>query len=148
MAAGSAVAVLACYAILTQPPRGHLISRPVQFLRESVLLTRPTLNPFDARNSRIITVTTLATPEVYDPNIHRVKSAGELIAILRKADLAGYPVFVNQGYSQVLRDKEPAIAALIYNPKFFEKVTTLPGMEGMFDRDIFRYHPSSISGLP
>jgi hypothetical protein len=55
----------------------------------------------------------VATPGVYDPNIHRVKSAGELIGILREAELAGYPVFVNQGCSQVLRDKEPSIGALI-----------------------------------
>lgn len=137
-------AFLLFFACVTQPARAAYIGRPVQWLRESVLMTRPGLNPFDPRNEAILTITTLASPEVYDPNVQMVRSGPELKKLLRAADAVGQSVYVNQGYSDLLADKSPDVAALIFDPTIFEKIATLPGFESFLDRDLYRYRPGSL----
>ncbi len=135
---------VAGFALATQAARSRLISQPVQFTRDSVLKIRPTLNPHDPRNREILTVATLATPEIYDPNIRRVKSGAELVALLQEADKSGYPLFINQGYANILAAETPSLSALISQPEIFEKIAILPGIEPMFDREILRYRPGSF----
>lgn len=147
LAVTCAVVLLSSYALATQAARHRLITQPVQFTRDSVLQIRPTLNPHDPRNREILTVATLATPEIYDPNIRRVKSGAELVELIRQADRSGYPLFINQGYANILADETPSLAALISRPDIFEKIAILPGIEPMFDREILRYRPGSLSAF-
>lgn len=145
--AGAAI-LLVLFALITQPARRHLMAGPVQQMRESVLLTRSSLDPHHPRNRDILTVAILATPEVYDPNIHRIKTQSELISLLREADATGRPLYINHGYADILVNEAPELAALISRSDMFEKFATLPGMEPMFDREILRYRPGSLAGLP
>jgi hypothetical protein len=145
--AGAAV-LLIFFAFVTHPARRHLMAGPIQLMRESVLLTRPSLDPHDPRNREILTVATLATPEVYDPNIRRIKTKAELTALLREADASGRPLFVNQGYPHMLASEAPELASLISRSDLFETFATLPGMEPMFDREILRYRPGSLATPP
>lgn len=131
------------FGLATHAARWRLIAQPVQFTRDSVLAIRPTLDPHDPRNRRILTVATLATPEIYDPNIRRVKSGAELVELIQLADREGYPLFINQGYSNILAEETPSLAALVSRRDVFEIVTTFPGIEPMFDREILRYRPGS-----
>lgn len=133
------VGVLALFAIQTQPARARLIEKPIVFAKESVLSIRPSLNPHDARNKKILTVTILATPEIYDPNVHRVKTERELTALLEDADRTGRPLYINHGYANMLSSEFPDLAALIFRPGLFEKVAFFPGSEPMFDREVLRY---------
>lgn len=143
-----AAAWILLFGIFTQPVRSIYFHRPIQLLRESVLLTRPLLDPFDQKNQAIRTVTTLSSPEVYDPNILMVKSGPALKSVLRQADLAGQPVFINQGYTSLLAEKYPDVAALIFNPDLFEKIGTLSGLEPFLTRDLYRYHSGSLPPEP
>ncbi len=144
VAAVAAGLILAVFAAATFPARQRLMNGPVQFLRESVLVTRPTLDPNDPRNREILTVATLATPEVYDPNIRRLKTGEELVELIREADRTGRPLYVNQGYSHILVNEAPDLAAVIMNPDYFEVVATLPGLDSMFDREIRVYRAGSL----
>lgn len=148
LAVAGATGWLVFFGVFTHPIRSIYIHRPVQFLRESVLLTRPSLDPFDPKNQAIRTMTTLSTPEVYDPNILMVKSGSELKSILRQADQAGHPVFINQGYTSLLAEKAPDVAALVFDPTLFEKIATLSGLEPFLIRDIYRYRPGSLPPEP
>lgn len=144
VAVACAVILLAGFALATQAARHRLVTQPVQFTRDSVLKIRPTLNPHDPRNREILTVATLATPEIYDPNIRRVKSGAELVELLQEADRSGYPLFINQGYANILAAETPSLSALISQTEMFEKIAILPGIEPMFDREILRYRPGSF----
>jgi hypothetical protein len=148
IAAACAVLCVCGFAVSTHPARARLIAGPIQFTRESVLASRPTLNPHDPRNREILTVATLATPEIYDPNIRRVKSGEELIALIQDADRTGYPLFVNQGYANMLASEIPSVAAVISRPGMFERMAVFPGIEPMFDREILRYRPGSLNAAP
>ena len=148
IAVGCAILLLGAFAISTHRARTRLITGPIQFTRDSVLAIRPTLNPHDPRNRGIVTVATLATPEIYDPNIRRVKSGAELIKLLQEADQSGSSLFINQGYSNVLASETPSLAALIARPEVFERIAVFPGIEPMFDREILRYRPGSLNSAP
>jgi hypothetical protein len=135
------------FAVVTHPARAALMARPVQGLRESVLQTRPALDPRDPRNAEIITITILATPEVYDPNVRRVKSAEEFLAVLQEADARGLPVFVNHGYRNMLAGTHPEIGQWLARSDCFVLDRYFPGQEPMFDREILRYRAGSLKAL-
>lgn len=134
------------FALFTQTPREVFRQRPSARVRDSVLLTRPSLNPFDPANRNVLTASILSPPEIYDPLVKRALTVESLAAILREADQRNVPLFLNQGYPLALRTKYPGPWRMTTDPDLFEVVAVLHGTEAMFDRIVYRYRPGAIAG--
>ena len=115
-----------------------LHSRPIAPIRDSVLLTRSDLNPHADENRRILTAAALVAPAVYDPRIRPIKSKEDLLELMQHSRDSGHPLFINQSYTSITRKELPELAALLFDPTQFQH-TRVPGIEPMFDRDIFSY---------
>jgi len=141
----TAGAVLAAFVLLTAQARHYLLTHPAQPFRESVLLIRPSLDPRDPRNQAIMTVTTVASPEVYDPLVRRVSSLESYQKLMEEADRRGVPLYANNGYPLALKAKYPEVAAMLADPELFEPVAHLYAVEEMLDRSIHRYRPGAVA---
>jgi len=137
-AAAMAVA-LGSYAAWTGLPRGALRSGSIQPLRESVLLTRGTLDPFAPENQAIITTSFKRGPTYYDPLLIEIESMAEMRKQMRRADRTGAVLYVNLGKPEQARGIRPDLFALLENPEVFEVVATLYGFEPRGHRIICRY---------
>jgi uncharacterized membrane protein len=115
-----------------------LATRPICPIRESVLLTRPTLNPHEPVNRSILTAFILGSPHVYDPHAIHLDSPDTLQRLMAEASTHGKALFINQSYTESSMESHPEVCALLLDPHLFER-TRLPGIEPMFDRDVFRY---------
>jgi hypothetical protein len=141
----TAVSALAIFALISSQGRQFLLNGPAQPFRESVLLTRPSLDPGDARNKKIITVSSLASPEVYDPLVRRAASLESYRKLMEEADERGMTLFANNGFPLALRFKYPEVGAMLADPNLFEPVAHFFAYEEMLDRAVLRYRPGSVS---
>ena len=73
---------LAAFGAVSQPARRALLSTSLEPVRESVLLTRPTLDPFDPANDAILTASFSRLPDYYDPRVVQVRTTKELGALM------------------------------------------------------------------
>ncbi len=133
------------YIGFTWNERLFLLEKSAQPFRESVLVTRPNLDPNSPPNRSILTASWLLTPEIYDPRVHKVKSADDLILLMKAADEQGVPLFVNNGYDLHNHDHQfPGLVNLVRDPRLFEPAIVLRGLEPVFDRAVYRYRPNSL----
>jgi hypothetical protein len=153
-ALGNKIAVATCvlwisgYTAWTTPQREFLRSHSIQPNRESVLATRPTLDPHDPRQKNILTATFYGAPEPYDPNIIMFRNARELGDLVRRADAEGKPLFLNLGYLTTVEGEHPAKYELLKTSGLFEEVGLFSGFEpSMHSRHVFRYIPGSAAGF-
>jgi len=131
---------------LGAPIRSWLVNHPLQAIRESVLLTRPTLDPTDPRQTAILTASFCIPPYLYDPWMVRLDSPREMLEIMRRADAGNKPLYLNIGMPWAAREYSPGMWALADDPSLFTKVGTLRGWDAGLDRIIFLYQPGSSAG--
>ena len=139
LSAVTMVVVLGSYAAWTRLPREVLRSGSLQPLRESVLLTRGTLDPFAPANEGIITASFKRGPTYYDPLLIKIETMAEMHELMRRADQTGAALYVNLGKPEQAKKGHPDLFALVENPSVFEVVTTLYGFEPRGHRIIYRY---------
>lgn len=141
-----AALVISGYAAWSAPQRHFLMTRSIQPNRESVLLTRPSLDPLDPRQKTILTATFYGPPKPYDPNIIVFCSAVELGNLVRQADAGGMPLFINLGYLTTVEGEHQNKYALLHNSEFLEDLGILSGFEPtMQSRHVFRYKPGTAA---
>jgi hypothetical protein len=139
-AAAAAMALyLAGYAWISQAPREALRAGSLQPEREAVLRTRPSLDPFDPRHEKIITVSWSRAPSFYDPWVHIVESADELEALLAEAHASGRPLYVNYGRPHLARGRAPELVAMAEREDLFEPIATFYGFEPRGHMLVYRY---------
>lgn len=144
MAAVAAVAlVLSGYAAWTAPQRNVLLTQSIQTDRESVLLTRPVLDPNDARQKAILTATFFAPPGPYDPRIIRFQNLNDLKELARRADREGKDLYINLGFLDTVRAEHPHKYEVLKNSELFEEVGFLQGLTPPLSRHVFKYRPGS-----
>lgn len=146
-ALAAVVVLLSAYAWWTTPQRHRLLAGGVQPNRESVLLTRPTLDPFDPRQNDILTATFWGEPDPYDPNMRHFHSLSEFAALIQEADAKNKSLFINLGYLVTVEGEHPNKYAFLKNPRFFEDLGLLQGYEPIMSRQVFRYRPGSAAGF-
>jgi hypothetical protein len=112
--------LVAGYAAFTAPIRYRLISRSVEPFRESVEMTRPSLNPNVPENERIITASSLMFPLIYDPLVRKALTVEEYKALMREADSRNAPLFVNNGFLAGVEDRYPEVHDFLENKQCFE----------------------------
>jgi len=113
--------------------------------RESVEMTRATLNPNAPENQRIITASSLMFPLIYDPLMRKALTVEEYKTLMREADARAIPLYVNNGFIAGVKDRYPEIHDFLANERYFECLGTLHGTEPMFDRTVYRYRSGSLS---
>lgn len=145
-AAAALAVAIAAYVGFTATQRHELRTRSIQPFRESVELTRPTLDPLAPENADIVTATFSFPATYYDPLGHRVPSAKHLKRMMREADAAGRTLFVNLGRPGLAARRQKELMALVRNPELFEDVAFLPGILSRGARQVFRYRGRDAEG--
>ncbi len=133
------------FLICTQPQRRWLVTNPLQPMREAVLLTRPTLDPYDPRHKAITTLSLTGVPWSYDPNIIVISKVEQLVDSLRNADREGKSLFVNFANAWTAAASRPDLFAMIEDERFFEKTAEIQGFDPTLTAFVRRYKPGSIS---
>ena len=136
--AAALVAYVVGFAVFTEPARDRLRGASLQPHRESVLATRPTLDPLDPENERIVTATFTAGSPFYDPRTIDFETREELLALMAHADQTGDPLYVNHGWHIVKKRRKP-FEDLLLDPQTFEEVAVIPGFKPRLTRFVYRY---------
>lgn len=139
---------LIAFALVTQQQRQLYRSHPVEALAESVKLTRAIVNPFDPRIDEVMTLDIVHATRSYDPAHMRVRSLGEFVEALKKADASNKPLFLNLGNPGLLERDLPGIGQMIQDRSLFAPPILIHGLQNPCTRYIFRYIPQSISQSP
>ncbi len=134
---------LGAFGVWTSPKRSILRSKAMQQNRDSVLLTRPTLNPHDPRQNEIITATFFGLPDPYDPNMKFIVGNKGLEDVVREADSAGKSLFINLGYLPTVEGEHINKYRFLKESGYFEDLGRLNGNEPLQSRHVFRYLPGS-----
>lgn len=139
-----ALVALLGFVLLTWQSRAFLLSRPAQSYRESVLLTRPVLDPNAPENHGILTASSMLTPVIYDPRVRKAHSLDDYAVLMHEAEDKSQPFFINNGFPDILKDMNPEIDALLSDPQVFTLVARLPAVEPLLDRVVYRYVPGGV----
>jgi hypothetical protein len=134
-----AVAWLAAFAAVSHPAREALRAGSLEPVRESVLLTRPVLDPRAPENERVLTASIQREPRFYDPRAVLVTRPRQLRELMARADAEGLALFVNSGRPELARKRVPRLVEMIERTELFEPVAVLHGFEPRGERRIYRY---------
>ena len=107
-----AFVLVGAFAVLSHPARHFLLTRGVERYRESVLATRPSLDPNAPENPKIITTATTQPPYVYDPRVRRALTVEQYASLMREADERGIPLYVNNGFPTALKSTSRRFCAV------------------------------------
>jgi len=133
------------YAVLSHPVRSWHLEHPLQQIRESVLATRPSLDPLDPQHEKVITAGFIASPHVYDARVVMAKSADTFFDLLRRADAGGATLYVNTGQPWAVEREYPAQWAAINDPALFYSPVLFKGLHPGLDRFVAMYRPGSVA---
>lgn len=133
-AAGVLAAYLGAYAFASQPIRSALRAASLMPAREAVDLQRPSRDPFDPANERILTVGWLTW--YYDPLLRGVN---DIEAWMAKADATGKTLFLLYSRPELTRKRLPELVALSEDPSRFELVKRWYGYEPRGHILVFKY---------
>jgi hypothetical protein len=147
LAVACTASFVALFAWVTHAPRSALRSRSIVPLRESVLLTRPTLEPFAPENARIVTVSFQRPAYYYDPLFVWLNTPEALEARLAEADAAGHTLYVNIRYGLATR-RLPELVQLVEDRARFETVGVLHGYIHGNERRVYRYRGRAAIAAP
>ena len=136
---------LAGYLDMTQGIRNWLLTKPLEQVERSVLLTRPTTLPNYPGHNDVITACFSQHPYLYDPHIVRLKTTDELVGLMRRSDAEGKPLYLNVGGIPAAHVFQPEMTQLLLSSPQFEIVARLPGWESYWDRIVARYVPGSLA---
>jgi hypothetical protein len=139
------VAVLIGFAVFTQPTRAWLMTHPLQGIKDSVLMSRGSLDPVASRE--ILSASFCIPPYLYDPQMTRLDSLQEFIALLHLADREKRPLVINIGMPWAARAFSPQMWALLQDDRLFENHQTLQGFDGGLDRIVATYKAESAAGF-
>ncbi len=116
----AAACIVAGYFAYTMPFRSWMTAHSLQGIRESVEMTRPTLNPKAPANATVLTASYCIPPYLYDAHAYRLDSADEFIAMLRRADAENKPLWLNIGMPWSARQYSPKMWAMTHEEMLFE----------------------------
>jgi hypothetical protein len=140
-----AIVLLIAFAALSNPAREFLLTKGAERYRESVLATRPTLDPNAPENLEIITAATTQPPYVYDPRVRKANTIDEYVALMKEAEERGIPLYVNNGFPTALKIDFPGVFAMLEDAAVFEPVGYFTGIDVMLDRTVVRYRPNGLN---
>ncbi len=137
-----AAAVLACFWFATDQQRQVVIANPVEPQRDSVLLTRPSLDPYHHTAEQIITVNVVFTTPFYDPRAIKLEpetGTEKLSQLMAEANSEGKALYVNFGSEGLARHVYPDVMEMLDDRDNFELVEKLYGLKLQNTRLVYRY---------
>jgi hypothetical protein len=117
-------------------------------MREAVLITRPSLDPYDPRQKAIIALSLTGVPSAYDPNVIAIASVDQLLQYLHEADNEGRTLYVNFANAWTASVSSPNFFAMIEDDRLFEKTAHIQGVDPTLTTFVMGYKPGTISGYP
>lgn len=141
----TALAGIGLFAILTNTQRAITTAHPIEPKRDSLRLYRgDAVNPFDPRQKEIITVGFHQENGTYDPAVRLLDDVDNQAAfddVLAEAEATGKPLFVDFAQESYARVHFAHIFSLLDDPRRFERIAVLPGLELQNTRVVMRYKP-------
>ena len=134
-------ALVAAYAIATQPIRHWLRTNPLQPLRDSVEISSGA--DYWARPANALSASFCIPPYLYDPQVRRLSSAGELITLMQRADREQRPLVLNIGMPWAAKAYSPQMWDIFNHGDLFENRRHLRGFDPGLDRIVAVYKPGS-----
>lgn len=139
----------AAYLVLTSKAREWLLAKPLQPMRESVLLTRPTTLPNYAGHNDVVTASFNTPPYLYDPHVVVIRTPEELSSLMRRCREEGVPLYLNVGNPPAAAFHHPEMFRVMSDPGQFETVAQLPGFDPTLDRIVARLKsPAETGNIP
>lgn len=138
------VAFCAGYWVVTAKARDWLLTTPLQPMRASVMLTRPTTMPNYPGYNDVITASFNTPPGLYDPHVRRIGSRDDLEQLMRESDRRKAPLFINIGNPWAAAHHHPELFRMTTKEPYFQEIATLPGFDPTLDRVVTRYIPGSL----
>lgn len=142
-----AAAFCAGYLTLTSKARTWLLEKPLQPMRESVLLTRPSTLPNYPGHSDVITASFNTPPYLYDPHVTVIRTPEELRALMRQCADSAVPLYLNVGNPPAAAFHHPEMFRLMNDPEKFEILKQLPGYDPTLDRIVARSKQPPAGGV-
>ncbi len=139
VAAAGMTGWLLAFAWVTQPARVALRAGSLQPMRESVLLTRPDLDPHAPGQARVLTAAISRGPTYYDPRFVFIERVAALEALIARAEADGLPLYVNSGRPALADRRVPELVEFVERSGRFEEVAILYGFEPRGQRRVYRY---------
>jgi Dolichyl-phosphate-mannose-protein mannosyltransferase len=137
------VCYLAAYVSLSRPAYEWLLTKPLQPMRASVLLTRETTLPNYPGHGKVVTASFNTPALLYDPHMVKVTDADQLRTLMAQCEETGQPLFLNVGNPWAAAHLHPELWRMMTDSPQFEVVAQLPGFDPTLDRIVARYVPGS-----
>jgi hypothetical protein len=134
----SAIAGLAVMGGLWWPECSLLRAHDFEPTLTATRLTRSTLNPSLLSDRDPITVQFCMNRPAYDPAAEEPKTENHLLALMEKARASKRDLFVHLGDVPLARVRHPEMMALVDDPRLFESLAILHGMEHAQSRQVWR----------
>lgn len=139
--------LLGGYTVWTSPQRALLRDSSMQPNRESVELTRTTLDPLDPNQKNVLTATFFGEPFPYDPNMIVFRTMAGFEELIHRAETENKPLFINLGYLVTVEGEHYNKYRFLKESGLFEDLGLLRGMEVLQSRHVFRYKPGTAAGF-
>lgn len=131
------------YVWLTRDARKWLLSRALQPMKDSVLLTRESTLPNYHGHHRVITASFNTPAFLYDPHGVKLKTMEELQTLMQRSKTTGIPLYLNIGNPWAASFHQPEMYKIMTESNSFEVLAHLPGYDPTLDRIVARYNPRS-----
>lgn len=144
LAAGAAFALVASYAVFSQPFRHWYCAYPLEPVKEAVLATRGTLDPNDPSHRGTLTGILLGKAWYYDPHAVHIKSPEDFLALLRRADEEQKSLYVMVPHPWAAVFKTPQLWRLFNEAGLFTAYQRFQGFDQTHDRVVARYASGAV----
>lgn len=135
------------FGFFTQPVRAWYCARPIESVKRSALIVRETLAPNDPRHAERLTGNFLGKPWYYDPHSVHLKTPDDLLALMRRADAEGKPLFITAPHPWAVAFNVPMLWRLFNEAGLFTDYVTVLGFDKTNTRLIARYAPGAVQNF-
>ncbi len=143
---GPAVLCAALFFWVAGPQRRAFCEHSLEPFRETVLMTRGTIDPDAPGYDDVLTAGFLRYTRMYDKHIYHIKKARDLHRLLKMSDASGKPLLIHYGQQALARNIAPEVTTVFDDPEIFKPMTKLYGLDGMSEIWIIRHDPVAAKG--
>lgn len=133
------------YALFSQPFRAATVLQPLDVMKQAALDVRHTLDPNVPDRSATLTAAFPGPLSYYDPRAIHLKTAGQLLDLMRRADSEQKPLYVFAGHPWACVFKTPELWRIFNESGLFQKFTTHCGYDNTRDWIVAQYAPGSVA---
>jgi hypothetical protein len=145
--AWTVVVLAGLFAAALTESRQWYFEHSVQANRESVLLTRKTLDPFDPSQKEVLTAGYAGLSAIYDPNVNRIRTVADFEKLMDDARTTQRPLYINIGGEWLANYAYPEVHAITTDPARFTLIKRFYGVEPWTDRLVYVFNETAPKHL-